>query len=96
MTNYNSHNFIGAPSILPIRELIHRKVDNLTFSASCSAKLNLDPDLCLSDSKPRGKDTALALQTSGQTGKPSAEWGCEDLSSVPEKEGSRCGLLCWA
>lgn len=64
MTNYNSHDFIDTPSILPIRELIHRKVDNLTFSASCSTKLNLDPDLCLSDSKPRGKDTALALQMS--------------------------------
>lgn len=82
MTNYNSHDFIGAPYILLIRELMHRKVDNLTFSASCSAKLNLDPDLCLSDSKPRGKDTALALQTSRLTGKPSAEWECEDLSSI--------------
>lgn len=96
MTNYNSHDFIDTPSILPIRELMHRKVDNLTVSASCSTKLNLDPDLCLSDSKPRGKDTALALQMSGQTGKPSAEWECEDLSSMPEREGRRCGLLYWA
>lgn len=75
MTNYNSHDFIGVPSILLIKELMHRKVDNLTFSASYSAKLNLDPDLCLFDSKPRGKDTALALQTSRLTGNASAEWG---------------------
>lgn len=65
---------------------MHRKVDNLALSAICSAKLNLDPDLCLSDFKPRGKDTVLALQTSGLTGKPSAEWGCEGLSSMPERE----------
>lgn len=86
MTNYNSHYFIGDPYILYIREPKHRKVDNLTSSASCSTRLNLGPDPGLSDSKTRGKDTAVELQTSGLTGKSRTELGFQGLSSMPERE----------
>lgn len=50
MTNYNPHCFIGAPNILLGRELVHRKVGALTFSASRRTRLTLDPNLSVSDS----------------------------------------------